>query len=95
MIIEVDQFTLRDGVKEDDFLTADARYQEDVAYQLSGLRRRSTARGADGQWVVLTWWESGDLADEGVRAARELAANFDFNSLIDTDSRKVLRYETL
>lgn len=71
--IVVTTFELADGVTAEAFAEADARYQQDVAYQQSGLLRRTTAVDAEtpGVWcVVETWggeasavaWHTGDLA---------------------------------
>jgi len=71
-MIVVTTFELADGVTAEAFAEADARYQQDVAYQQPGLKRRTTAvdTEAPGVWcVVETWagegspvaWDVGDL----------------------------------
>lgn len=71
--IVVTTFELADGVTSETFVEADARYQQDVAYQQPGLKRRTTTRSTDdpATWcIVETWggvanapdWHSGDLA---------------------------------
>jgi len=55
-LIEHQTFRLRAGVDEDAFVAIDARVQTEVVYQQPGLVRRTTARGADGDWLVETWW---------------------------------------
>lgn len=69
--IVVTTFELADGASVDGFMEADARYQQDVAYQTPGLLRRTTARSDDATWcVVEVWgervnavpWHDGELA---------------------------------
>ena len=88
-MIELTTFRLRAGVVDAAFLAADARMQTDVAYQRPGLLRRTTARGEDGRWLVLTLWASADDTDPAARAA---ATDPEFESLVDTASRRTERY---
>lgn len=60
MIVDTLVFRLADGVDEATFLDADRRAQTDVYYQHPGCLRRTTARGADGEWLVTVLWESSD-----------------------------------
>ncbi len=70
--IVVTTFELADGVTAEAFVEADARYQQDVAYQQPGLKRRTTTRATDDSdaWcIVESWqvdtavaWHSGELA---------------------------------
>lgn len=54
MLIEVSTFRVRD---EAGFPALDAEYQQSVAYQRPGLLRRTTARGDNGEWLVVSLWE--------------------------------------
>lgn len=65
-VIEIATFTL--AKDEESFLAADDVMQTDFAYQQPGCVRRTTARGDDGEWVVLTMW-----ADDAAAAAAEAA----------------------
>lgn len=60
--IVVTTFELADGVTAESFTEADARYQQDVAYQQPGLQRRTTARSADDPttWCVVESWAGVD-----------------------------------
>lgn len=62
-MIEITRFRLLEGVDEAEFRAADARLQMEFAYQQPGLLRRTTARGADGEWVVVDLWRSPADAD--------------------------------
>lgn len=86
--IVVTTFELTDGVTAEAFTEADARYQQDVAYQQPGLLRRTTAVDAErpGVWcVVETWgdadtaaaWHTGDLAPLVSNVERRLYETLD------------------
>ncbi len=62
-MIETLEFRLREGADEEAFLACDKRLQTEFAYQQPGLLRRTTARGADGRWIVIDLWASGEAAD--------------------------------
>jgi hypothetical protein len=85
MTIETLTFRLADGVDEATFLDADRRAQTDVYYRSKGCLRRTTARSADGEWLVTVLWGS----PEGEATAPELDA------LMDPSSVRRARYETL
>lgn len=89
------RFRLRPGSDEAAFLAADRRVQEDFAYQQPGLLRRTTARGTDGNWIVIDLWRSAADADacdarwEHDRVAQE------FMALVDQSSVAVQRFQPL
>jgi hypothetical protein len=62
-VIEIMRFRLAPGRDEAEFIAADRRLQQEFAYQQPGLVRRTTARGADGDWVVIDLWRSAADAD--------------------------------
>ena len=62
MIVEVLTFRLAEG-EEEGFDAGDRRFTEEVAYQQRGILRRTTARGADGEWCVVTFWDDGCEVD--------------------------------
>ena len=94
-MIEILTFRLAEGVDEADFLAADRQLQTAFAYRQPGLLRRTTARSAGGEWVVIDLWRSADDADacderwsgDGV-AARLM-------SFIDRATVRTARYHTL
>lgn len=62
-VIEILKFRLAAGVSETDFLAADRRLQQEFARHQPGLLRRTTARGDDGNWIVIDLWRSATDAD--------------------------------
>lgn len=95
MLIEVLTFCLADGVDEDAFLEADRRMQTEFAYAQPGLVRRTTARGADDDWLVLTLWGSSEDADGAAARAEEDDVARAFADLIEETSVQVHRYAAL
>lgn len=62
-MIEILRFRLSDGANEEAFLSADKDVQSEFAYQQTGLVRRTTARGEQGEWVVVDLWRSVEDAE--------------------------------
>jgi len=92
-IVEVTAFTLAGD--ENDFLAADKRMQTDFAYQQPGLLRRTTARGDDRQWLVLTLWADMASAEASERRAGDDEIARDFASYIEPNSLRTKRFATL
>ena len=96
-MIELTTFRLRDGVDEAAFVAADAAAQAGFFYQQPGLVRRTTARGADGEWLVATIWTSADAADGAETALHDPSANAQVRAYLDclADPVVVRRYDQL
>lgn len=60
-----------------------------MAYQQTGLVRRTLARGDDGEWLVETLWYTAAHSDAAAHADAELDA------LIDASSIRVRRWHEL
>ena len=84
MIIEVRTFRITSD--ETTFLAADKALQEELMLRNRGMLRRTTARGDEGEWLVLTLWGSRDAIEE---PSPDLAA------CIDAASIEVRTYEDL
>ena len=95
MLVETTTFRLVTAADEAAFLTADKRFQTEFIPNHAGFVRRTTARGFDGEWLVLTFWGTSDDADasDGAAASDPVAA--EFRALIDPASVRTARYETL
>ena len=95
MIIETLVFRLVEGADEAAFVDADTRLQTDFAYQQPGLVRRTTARNAAGEWLVVDFWAT--AADADACDARwdhdpVVAAWLEF---VDRSSIQARRFESL
>lgn len=76
MLIDVTVFQLREGADEEVFLAADKRAQAELS-PARGFVRRTTARGENGNWLVLTFW--GDV--EPMATSTELDEFIDASTL--------------
>jgi hypothetical protein len=94
-VIEMVTFRLAPGVGEEEFLDADQRAQTEVLYAQRGMLRRTTARGAGEEWLVLTLWGSPDDADASDEACREETAVSRWLACMELPSVTTRRYHTL
>jgi len=91
-IVEITTFRLAPDADAGDFLRADRDVQTELYSPAPGFLRRTTARGADGEWAVVTLWRSeadADAVDAGHPTARALA------TLVEPTSVAVRRYTPL
>ena len=94
-MIETFTFRLAEGVDEEAFLAVDKRLQSDFAYQQPGLVRRTTARGADGSWIVIDMWSSAEEADACAARWETDSLAQEFASFVDPSTVRVQRYVEL
>ena len=94
-VISITTFRLASGIGDEAFVVSDARYQTEFAYQQAGLLRRTTARSADGAWLVVTHWATKSDADnaEVAHAADPIAQAH--GALMDSSSVAHATYATL
>jgi hypothetical protein len=95
LIVSTTTFRLRDGVDESAFLAADERVQTESVPNLPGFIRRTTARGADGEWIVIALWDTRADAEAATMQSGDDVAVQAFNGLIDSSTHQVALYETL
>lgn len=88
-------FGLVEGADEKEFLAADARFQEEFAYQLKGHLRRTTARGDDGRWIVISWFDSAESFAAAANATVGLDAVEEMHRFIDFSTHRVETFSTL
>ena len=94
-VVEVMTFRLREGAGEDEFLAADRDVQTEFVPTHRGFQRRTTARGVDGEWAVVTLW----VSDEDAEASAARGVDDDvvgaFMALVEPTSVRTKRYATL
>lgn len=95
MLIVTAVFSLVDGADEQEFLRADARFQEEFAYQLKGHLRRTTARGDDGRWMVMSLFDSAESFAAAANATVGLDAVEEMHRFIDFSTHRVETFTTL
>lgn len=88
-------FRLRPDADEEEFKAADRRVQTRFAYHRAGLHRRTTARSAGGEWIVISLWRSAHDADTSADAARRDDSTAGFAALVEASSVRTERYDTL
>jgi len=94
-VIEIVTFRLAADVDERAFLEADHAAQTAFVYHRPGVVRRTTARGDDGQWLVVTLWASPGDAEDCAQAARQDPAVAILTACMDPSSVVSTRYDTL
>lgn len=94
-IIETTAFRLRDGVDQASFVAADAAVQTGYAYSQPGLVRRTTARADDGNWIVVTLWESLDAAEASSATQAGDPSVEAFDAHVDATTLRSKRFSTL
>jgi hypothetical protein len=95
VVIELMQFRLLPETTVDEFVAADDRLQTDFAYQQPGLLRRTTARGDNGEWVVIDHWRSESDANACAERWEHDTVAQAFMRLLDRSSVRVQRFSTL
>jgi len=94
-IIDITTFSLAAGVADEEFRLADAAMQTEHIYQQPGIVRRTTARGDDGRWLVVTLWASRPDAEAADAAASSDEVATRLTGLIDVATLTSARHETL
>jgi len=89
------QFRLLPRTVVDEFLAADHRLQIEFAYQQPGLLRRTTARGTDGEWLVIDYWRTAADADACAERWEHDEVVLAFMNLVERSSVRVQRFWTL
>src|SRR3954454_2025205 len=94
-VIEITTFRLADGTDEAAFLEADRRVQTEFIPRHRGFMRRTTARGAGGEWAVIVLWASASDADASAGLAQDHPVTQAFDALLDPSTVQRRRYDTL
>ena len=93
-VIETTTFRLADGVGDEQFLDVDERVRTGFLYQQPGLVRATTARGNDGEWIVVVLWVSDEDANAAERRASSDPATGALMALVDARTVDRRRYNT-
>lgn len=94
-VVETLTFRLAAASDQAAFLEADRAVQDELVPHQPGFWRRTTARGPDGEWLVVTLWRAPEDAEAfGAEWERSPVARR-FLSLVDGESLRSGRYTTL
>ena len=91
-MIETTTFRLADGVDDAAFLEFDEQVRTGFLYQQPGFGRATTARGDNGEWIVVVLWASEDAADAALEAGTSDGTMQRFTDLVAGAERR--RYLT-
>lgn len=94
-VIETLTFRLGPHVDAAAFLDADKRVQAEFVYQQPGVVRRTTARGDNGEWIVLSLWRSAADADAAATLSTRDPAAAAFAACLEPSSGRTTRYAAL
>jgi hypothetical protein len=94
-MIEIMRFRLMAGGTVDAFMAADRRLQSEFAYHQPGLLRRTTAVGADEDWIVIDLWRSEADADAATERFDDDPVAAAFMAFVDRTTLHIDRYITL
>ena len=95
MIVELLTFRVRPGVDEAEVRAREARAYEEFAMQQRGILRRTTAKGHDGEWLVVHLWADLASAEAAEAAAGAHPATAALHELAEPGSLSTRRYEDL
>jgi hypothetical protein len=95
VLIDLVMFRLAAGTDVETFLDADRRVQTELIPNLHGFVRRTTARGAEGEWAVITLWWSEEDADAAAAHMGGDPIGAAFDAMVDPASVTRRRYTTL
>jgi hypothetical protein len=91
--VETIRFHLRDGVPDSDFL----RHNHEVEARYMALRpgfvSRQTARGGNGEWLVVVHWATEEDADATIKAFFGAPETQGFLGVVDVSTVASGRYE--
>lgn len=92
MVLEVTTFRLLADVDDETFLARDKAVQTEVFPNSPGFLRRTTAKSADGEWLVVVLWGTETDIDEFNARILTNDVQMEFDELIDRSSIKSTRY---
>lgn len=94
-VIETTVFKLAPGADELAFLHADRRVQTELMPLQKGFLRRTTARGTQGEWLVMVLWYTDTDAEAAASHSRGHPAMAELMELVEPGTVLTKRYATL
>lgn len=91
-IVEVVTLKLRSGVTDPQFLVANKRVELEHVNRQPGFISRETARGENGEWLVIVHWANVRDAEASMESFASAPAAQGFMAVIDGVSMKMVRY---
>lgn len=92
MTIEIVTFKLKDGVTTAEFEPIDKAVQVQHVAKQPGFVARESARGDNGDWLVVVHWETAKDADASMATFMSAAAAQPFMSNVQVETMRMTRY---
>ncbi|WP_158966727.1 antibiotic biosynthesis monooxygenase [Paraglaciecola sp. L3A3] len=91
-VIEIASFTLNKGVTFQEFAAIDKTVEKEHVKLQPGFISRETAKGENGEWLVVVHWETLKDADASMNSFMQAKAANTFMSKINTSTMNMKRY---
>ena len=91
-VIEIATFKLKDGISFEQFKPFDKAVEIGHVAKQAGFISRESAKGENGEWLVVVHWESLKDADASMNSFMTAEAAGEFMSHIDASSMIMKRY---
>lgn len=91
-VIEVATFKLADGMSYDDFSVLDSAVEAQHVSKQPGFISRHSARGENGEWLVVVYWENHESAQASMNSFMNAPAAAQFMKGLDASTMKMMRY---
>lgn len=92
-VIEIATFSLKSGVSYQQFTPIDQAVEAEHVAKQPGFISRETAKGDNGEWLVIVHWSSLADADASMNSFMKAEAASEFMSHIDASTMVMKRYE--
>lgn len=91
-VVEIASFNLKDGVTYEQFAPIDKAVERSHVIKQTGFLSRETARGKNGEWVVIVHWEDLASADKSMHSFMQAKPAEEFMKHIKPNTMKMNRY---
>lgn len=91
-VIEVATFTLKEGVTYEAFAPIDKAVEVEHVAKQPGFISRETAKGQNGEWLVVVHWVTEEDAEASMRSFMQVPAAADFMAKIDASTMVMKHY---
>ncbi|KVX01184.1 hypothetical protein [Shewanella frigidimarina] len=91
-VIEIATFNLKEGVTYQQFAPLDKAVEVEHVTKQAGFLSRETAKGTDGEWLVIVHWDTLQNADASMNSFMNAKAASQFMAHVDASTMKMKRY---
>jgi heme-degrading monooxygenase HmoA len=91
-VIEIATFNIKEGVSYQEFKPLDKAVEIQHVMKQPGFISRESAKGQNGEWLVVVHWESLKNADASMQSFMKAKAASKFMSHIDASTMSMKRY---